>query len=99
MAFCSCLSFYSKVGLNLFWSAVFGGCWRGGGWWVGVFLLFFWAFLKAAFLGVWFYGHHHIVELFGAFGFEWWCTKEADRSELSLSLCLSVCAEKLPAAL
>jgi hypothetical protein len=64
-----------------------------------VFLLFFWAFLKAAFLGVWFYGHHHIVELFGAFGFEWWCTKEADRSELSLSLCLSVCAEKLPAAL
>ncbi len=93
MVFCSCLSFSSKVGLNLFWCAVFG--------WGGRFCCFFGAFLKVAFLGVWFYGHHHIVELFGAFGFEWWCTREADRSELlfSLSLFLSVCAENQPAAI
>jgi hypothetical protein len=56
-----------------------------------ILLFFFGAFLKAAFWGVWFYGHHHIVELFGAFGFEWWCTTEADRSELSLPLSLSLC--------
>jgi len=73
------------------------------GWWGGVrFCCFFGAFLKVAFLGVWFYGHHHIVELFGAFGFEWWCTREADRSGafiLSLSLSLSLCAENQPAAI
>jgi len=80
------------------------GCGGGGGWVGGFdFAVFFGAFLKAAFWGVWFYGHHDIVELFGAFGFEWWCTTEADRSELSLplslSLSVSVSAEKQPAAL
>jgi hypothetical protein len=35
VVFFSCLSFYSKIGLNLFWSAV---CVLGGGW---VFLLFY----------------------------------------------------------